>query len=156
MNVWQKDLPYLKGVDCPFDASSPYYEWRNAFSVERLEATLRQEGYRVGTIASLTPFWYSRAGRVMRVRILHSGGELILRGQDLRRIIGYSVVPSTLFQVDTFGRDIVLSGRGNGHAVGLCQWGAKELAERGYPYAAILNYYFPGTDLTRAAALPLP
>jgi stage II sporulation protein D len=156
MNVWQKDLPYLKGVDCPFDANSPYFEWRNTVNVERLEANLRQQGYQVGTIASLTPFWYSRAGRVMRVRILHSSGELILRGEDLRRVIGYGAVPSTQFQIDTFGRDIVLTGRGNGHAVGLCQWGAKELAERGYTYAAILNYYFPGTELKRADALSLP
>ena len=155
INVWSKDLPYLKGVECPFDASSPYFEWRNAFSLERLETNLRQQGYPVGTVASITPFWYSRAGRVIRIRILHSGGELILRGEDLRRVIGYSVVPSTQFQVETFGSDITVAGRGNGHAVGLCQWGAKELAERGYTFQQILTYYFPGTELRRAAALPL-
>ena len=155
VNVWSKDLPYLKGVDCPFDASSPYYKWRNSFKVDALEANLRQQGYAVGTVASLTPFWYSRAGRVTRVRILHSDGELILRGEDLRRIVGYGVIPSTHFQVESFGRDVVLTGRGNGHAVGLCQWGAKELAELGYPYAAILHYYFPGTELKPASSLSI-
>ncbi|MEC4669959.1 MAG: hypothetical protein VST65_10550, partial [Nitrospirota bacterium] len=94
-----------------------------------------------------TPFAYSRAGRVTKLRILHSQGELILRGQDLRRIMGYGVIPSTQFQVETFGREVILSGRGFGHAVGLCQWGAKELAELGYAHTAILAYYFPGTTL---------
>jgi stage II sporulation protein D len=50
----------------------------------------------------------------------------------------------------------VLSGRGAGHAVGLCQWGAKEMAEHGYSYATILAYYFPGTELKRTSSLTLP
>lgn len=147
MNVWSKDLPYLKGVDCPFDANSPYYRWRTAFKVEDLERGLRQQGVPVGTIATVTPFSHSRAGRVTRIRVLHSNGELILRGEDLRRVIGYTVIPSTQFEIESVGREIVLSGRGAGHAVGLCQWGAKELAGLGYPFTTILHYYFPGTEL---------
>ncbi|MER3424874.1 MAG: hypothetical protein C4293_18285 [Nitrospiraceae bacterium] len=147
MIVWAKDLPYLKGVDCPFDASSPYYQWRAEVTLHDLEQTLRKQGVAVGTIASLTPYVYSRSGRVDKIRILHSEGELILRGQDLRRIVGYSLIPSTQFEVETVGREVVLAGRGAGHAVGLCQWGAKELAELGYSFSAILQYYFPGTEL---------
>ncbi len=147
LNVWDKDLPYLKGVDCPFDTNSPYYQWRAAFKIEDLENGLRRFGMSVGTIATLTTYAYSSAGRVTRVRILHSQGELVLRGEDLRRVVGYTVIPSTQFEVVTVGRDVVLSGRGAGHAVGLCQWGAKELAELGYPFSTILRYYFPGTEL---------
>lgn len=150
MTVWSKDLPYLKGVDCPFDLNSPYYQWRVQIRLEDLEAGLRRQGLAVGTIATVTPFAYSRAGRVARIRILHSDGELILRGEDLRRAAGYTVIPSTQFEVEAVGREIVLSGRGAGHAVGLCQWGAKELAELGYSFATILHYYFPGTDLKAA------
>jgi stage II sporulation protein D len=29
----------------------------------------------------------------------------------------------------------------------MCQWGAKELAEWGYPFSTILQYYYPGTEL---------
>jgi stage II sporulation protein D len=155
LNVWDKDLPYLKGVDCPFDTNSPYYQWRAAFKIEDLETGLRRFGVSVGTIATLTTYAYSNAGRVTRVRILHSQGELVLRGEDLRRVVGYTVIPSTQFEVVTVGRDIVLSGRGAGHAVGLCQWGAKELAELGYPFSTILRYYFPGTDLKALQSLAL-
>jgi stage II sporulation protein D len=145
--VWAKDLPYLKGVDCPFDANSPYFRWRATFKLEDLEAGLRRQGISIGTIANLTALTHSRAGRVVRLRVLHSGGELILRGEELRRAIGYTVIPSTLFEVELVGRQAVLSGRGAGHAVGLCQWGAKELAVLGYTFSTILHYYFPGTDL---------
>jgi stage II sporulation protein D len=147
INVWSKDLPYLKGVDCPFDANSPYYQWRVAIKLQELEASLKRSGMVVGTIASVTPFTFSRAGRVTALRILHSQGELILRGEELRRAVGYTTIPSALFEVESVGREVVLVGRGAGHGVGLCQWGAKELAELGYPFGSILQYYFPGTQL---------
>jgi len=158
VNVWSKDLPYLKGVECPFDTKSPYYRWRAEFTLQELEASLRRQGLTVGTIASVTPFSYSRAGRVGRLRILHSDGELIMRGTDFRRVVGYTAVRSTQFEVQSVGRTVVLAGRGSGHAVGLCQWGAKELAELGYPFAVILQYYFPGTELkgARFGAQALP
>ncbi|MEW6542583.1 MAG: SpoIID/LytB domain-containing protein [Nitrospirota bacterium] len=147
LTVWSKDLPYLKGVDCPFDQGSPYYQWRAEFTLQDLEDKLRRQGLRVGAIASLTPYAFTPAGRVTKLRLLHSQGELLLRGEDLRRAVGYGVIPSTQFEVESIGRSVVLTGRGAGHAVGLCQWGAKEMAELGYPFDTILRYYFPGTDL---------
>ncbi len=156
LNVWSKDLPYLKGVECPFDANSPYYRWRTSFKLETLERNLRQQGIAVGTIATLAPASYSRAGRVTKLRVLHSQGELYLRGEDLRRVIGYAVIPSTQFDLDVVGPDVVVSGHGAGHAVGLCQWGAKELAELGYPFATILRYYYPGTELQSVSLVRPP
>nr|WP_087474381.1 SpoIID/LytB domain-containing protein [Nitrospira cf. moscoviensis SBR1015] len=156
MVVWSKDLPYLKGVECPFDLESPYYQWKASFRVDLLENNLRQLGFPVGTIATLTPLSHSRAGRVATLRILHSKGELILRGEELRKAVGYTVVPSTQFTIESFGQDIVLTGYGAGHAVGLCQWGAKELAELGYSFSSILRYYYPGTELQLASLTQAP
>jgi stage II sporulation protein D len=154
--VWSKDLPYLKGVECPFDLESPYYQWKASFKLETLEQNLRQQGFTVGTIATLTPLAYSRAGRVATLRILHSKGELMLRGEELRKAVGYTVVPSTQFTIESFGPDVVLAGYGAGHAVGLCQWGAKELAELGYSFSSILSYYYPGTELQQASQTHAP
>jgi stage II sporulation protein D len=154
--VWSKDLPYLKGVECPFDLGSPYYQWKASFKIETLEKNLRQLGFPVGTIATLTPLSYSRAGRVATLRILHSKGELIIRGEDLRKAVGYTVIPSTQFTIDSIGEEVMLSGYGAGHAVGLCQWGAKELAELGHSYSSILRYYYPGTELRDASLTRTP
>ncbi len=156
MFVWSKDLPYLKGVECPFDLESPYYQWKASLKIDTLEKNLRQQGFAVGTIATITPLAYSRAGRVATLRIVHSSGELMLRAEDLRKAVGYTVVPSTQFSVESVGQDVVFSGYGAGHAVGLCQWGAKELAELGYSFSSILRYYYPGTELQDASLTQAP
>ncbi|MDH5296660.1 MAG: SpoIID/LytB domain-containing protein, partial [Nitrospirota bacterium] len=99
--VWALDLPYLKGVDCPFDEQAPRYDWRTSFTFDYLEQQLRKEGYSVGKVATLTPYTFTPSGRVDRVRLLHSRGEIILRGQDLRRVVGYSKIFSTQFSIES-------------------------------------------------------
>ena len=41
-------------------------------------------------------------------------------------------------------------GTGWGHSVGMSQYGAKGMAEKGYDYVEILLHYFPGTNLENA------
>ena len=145
--VWALDLPYLKGVACPFDQQAPRYDWRTTFTFDYLERQLRNEGYTVGNVATFTPYTFTPSGRVDRVRLLHSGGEIILRGQDLRRIVGYSKIFSTKFSVTSLGANIEVVGHGAGHAVGMCQWGMREMADLGYDYQSILQHYYPGTAI---------
>ena len=40
-------------------------------------------------------------------------------------------------------------GSGFGHGVGMSQWGARALAERGVSYQRILARFYPGTRLER-------
>jgi stage II sporulation protein D len=44
---------------------------------------------------------------------------------------------------------IDIDGRGNGHGVGMCQWGAVGRSRAGEIYSHILSSYFPGTELGR-------
>lgn len=46
-------------------------------------------------------------------------------------------------------RLFTFSGRGWGHGVGLSQWGAVGMAERGARFPEILRHYFPGCELGR-------
>lgn len=147
MNVWSKDLPYLKGVDCPFDETSPWHEWQATIPFDTVEARLKEEGYPIGWLSTLTPYGMTTAGRVKDIRILHSRGELVITGQEFRRVLGYAKVRSTRFSIERIDRHVVFAGKGAGHGVGLCQWGAKEMAELGYPYQSILRYYYPGTEI---------
>jgi stage II sporulation protein D len=60
-------------------------------------------------------------------------------------MLGYDTFKSTLFAV-AIDRDVArFSGRGYGHGAGLCQWGAKGMAEQGYTAKQILEFYYPGT-----------
>ncbi|TAK09079.1 MAG: SpoIID/LytB domain-containing protein [Candidatus Manganitrophaceae bacterium] len=144
---WNISLPYLKGVSCPLDRDSPYHEWKRTISLDALESALGKMGYPVGAIATLAPLQWSRAGRLLTVRILYSGGELIVKAEDLRKALGYKILPSTHFTIDSFGREVQIRGMGYGHGVGLCQWGAKVMAESGLNFDEILLYYYPGVTL---------
>jgi stage II sporulation protein D len=54
-------------------------------------------------------------------------------------------VPAPAPQTGAF----VFSGKGWGHGVGLSQWGAKAMAEKGMKYGEILGHYFPGTKISK-------
>lgn len=51
----------------------------------------------------------------------------------------------------TIPRLYVFNGRGWGHGVGMSQWGARTLAERGYKYPDILEHYYLNTRLEEYA-----
>ncbi len=140
-------FPYLTGASCPVDQDSPYYRWQRTIPRADIEVRLREDGYPVGGITAIRAIKWSRAGRILQMRIAHTRGDLRLAGDDFRRIVGYRLLPSTRFKIDRFGRDIDISGMGYGHGVGLCQWGAKALAERGWRYENILRHYYPGVTL---------
>lgn len=81
------------------------------------------------------------------------GQEFILEmpGTLFRYWIGPSRLKSTVFQVLAAGSEKwVLRGRGFGHGVGLCQWGAKALGESGKKSRDILKFYYPDAVLARA------
>jgi stage II sporulation protein D len=63
------------------------------------------------------------------------------------RQLGWSVVPSNDFVATKDGEQIVLHGVGNGHGIGLCQAGAKGMAELGARFGEILNHYYPNTSI---------
>jgi len=142
---WGVDAPYLKGVSCPLDFASPYFGWQRDIPLSDLENALDKAG--VGIIATLTPLSYSKAGRILMVRILHSRGETFLKAEELRRLLGYKILPSTHFKIDSFGKTLKIIGMGWGHGVGLCQWGTKIMAERGLKFDEIVRHYYPGVEL---------
>jgi len=56
---------------------------------------------------------------------------------------------STWFSLDSVGRSVVFHGKGSGHGVGMCQWGAKKMGEKGFTRDQILSYYYPGVKIAR-------
>jgi stage II sporulation protein D len=93
------------------------------------------------------------AGRVKEVRVdlrAGPGGENSvhsLSSQEFRRMLGYRRIPSTNFRLTWLGPYLHLDGLGDGHGVGLCQRGARALAESGRTFEEILRFYYPGSRL---------
>lgn len=57
---------------------------------------------------------------------------------------------SSLVEVQVQGNRVTFNGRGFGHGIGLCQWGAQGLASRGWDDRKILSYYYPGAAIKTA------
>lgn len=64
------------------------------------------------------------------------------------RLLGWNVVKSPEFTVEREGERFLLRGRGFGHRVGLCQWGAEAMARLGKSADEILTFYFPGCTVS--------
>ena len=148
-HVWGKQLPYLGGVDCRYCLTSPSSAWDLMIALPELEERLKAAGHRVSGITDIRPGPRNSRGRLKHVVIVSSRSDLSLTGDQFRKAIGYSVIKSTNFTVRVENREAIFSGLGNGHGVGLCQWGAKQRALDGFGYAEILSYYYPGTDLIK-------
>lgn len=74
----------------------------------------------------------------------------------LGRRLGWDAVPSNNFEMHERGTEVILEGVGQGHGLGLCQRGAKAMAEQGASFREIIGHYFPNTSLGRVLAGSLP
>ncbi len=141
--VWMESYPYLRSVPCRGE-NSPYEYWVRRFDIEEIEKALGIKGLNDIHITSLTS-----TGRVKTVTLSTEDSELEVHAADLRKLIGYEELPSTHFTVSIVGREVIFQGSGNGHAVGLSQWGALEMAQGGSMYKEILKHYYPETVLQK-------
>lgn len=101
--------------------------------------------------------WKGRSPAVLPVS--EGQGERVVlpvSAQEFRLRLGPKRFPSTKFDVQ-LERDartravksLVFQGRGFGHGVGLCQWGAKRMAEQGSRARQILAHYYPDAEVER-------
>lgn len=140
-----RNMPGLKPVRCEFSAGSPHFYWNLDVRLADLSETLRRNDVAVGAVTAIDVTERTPSLRAATVTVRGSRGSARLRGNDFRRMLGYDTFKSTLFAVAIDSDWARFSGRGYGHGVGMCQWGAKGMAEQGYTAAQILEFYYPGT-----------
>ena len=146
-NIWGASLPYLKGVECQYCLTAASSMWVQKISLKDMEEKLKIAGYNLSGITDIKPGVPNNRGRLKNVLIVHKRGELSLTGEQFRKAVGYGVIKSTNFSVRVTNGEAGFSGLGNGHGVGLCQWGSKQRAQDGFNYEEILSYYYPGTTI---------
>jgi len=140
---------YLKSIKCDFDKDAPNYQWETEIDAVDLEMLLSRNGIKVDGILSIEPVSFTSSGRVSELQIRHKNGIEKISGVNFRKIIGYETIRSTLFRIKEGEGSFIFYGKGSGHGVGLCQWGAKGMAEKGYSYIDILKYYYPGIEIKK-------
>lgn len=142
-NIWVEALPYLQGVDSPWDAYSENYEvtiqysYRQMYDVLALNLNLDP-----GTDPAAwfgDPTW-NEAGYVASISIC---------GQDFSGVEVRSALSlrSACFSIAYADEMFTITTRGYGHGAGLSQYGAYAMAQGGSTWQQILAYYFPGTEL---------
>lgn len=103
--------------------------------------------FAVGNLSRIQVLERSTGGRVQRIKLTGDLGEKTVTGFEFRSKLGNRLVKSTLFWPELNGNHWELKGRGFGHGVGLSQWGAKAMAERGSTMKEILKHYYPAASL---------
>ena len=92
----------------------------------------------------------TKTGRAKSVLVKGRTKSRTITGPDLRRLLGYATVWSTWIDVLTLDGGVwTIGGKGTGHGVGMCQWGARGFALAGKRYDEILGVYYPGAPLMR-------
>lgn len=175
-SCWEnRDYPYLQSFgDAPSPGADPFcktrerrllahvlndydletmdfYEWKVTYTRDALsDLVRRRSGIDFGEISELIPLRRGPSGRIIELEIVGSRKALVI-GKELliRRWLSESHLKSSAFEVSYDGDNIILSGRGWGHGVGLCQIGAAVMGDRGYSYSEILAHYFPGASLSK-------
>jgi len=96
-------------------------------------------------------FCYKNPVRWTRKVSPEDAALLFLHGENGRlaigRKLGWNAVPSNNFTAREQNGEVVLHGAGQGHGLGLCQRGARNMAEIGSSFREILSHYFPNTKL---------
>jgi stage II sporulation protein D len=173
--VWDKKYTgFKRRVACPFCRTSPTYFWSLELSPSEIASAVLR-----GVDQSLRPVSWSRVPRQLfkaqNLLAIQSwsgsdhqrtsdvltvwqgrGSRVALKvsAAQLREWIGFSRMRSAWFQIRPriLGSGLkawVFQGRGNGHGVGMCQWGVKEMGAKGYRYASILRHYYPDAILRK-------
>jgi stage II sporulation protein D len=141
-----RNMPALRGVVCPFSAG-PHYSWTLDLALADLSDLLRRQGIDLGRVTTMEVTERTPSARAVAVTLRGTRGAARLRGQDFRLIVGYDTLKSTLFSVAIDGQTARFAGRGYGHGVGFCQWGARVMAEQGHSARRILAFYYPDATL---------
>lgn len=144
---------YLTSHLDPYCTAGGGLSWESAIRRADLERALRAAGLAVPAgWNAIEVAARSESGRVQRLQLRGGvGGNAAVAGSTFRfavdRELGWNKIRSDLYDVRNEGEEILFSGRGAGHGVGLCQAGAEEMAREGKTCREILCFYYPGTQI---------
>jgi stage II sporulation protein D (peptidoglycan lytic transglycosylase) len=142
--------------------TSRFYRWEETWTGDELVRALSRTVPRVlgkpwkGTgIRQVDILGTGKSGRVLRLRVLTDREAYIAEKGAIRELLenpGGQPLRSTDFEIELVRRAdrverMTVRGRGWGHGVGMCQWGAMQLSEEGVSYDRILHHYYPGAEL---------
>lgn len=121
-----------------------YLEAPNRWILSGVRALQEAAGAKTGRIEDLEFSFVDREDLSKQLRVA-------MNAYTARNWIDPAKLKSTWFKLTTRGRSLWFEGKGAGHGVGLCQWGAKAMGEKGFTRDEILLHYYPGVKIARVS-----
>lgn len=145
------DIPPLMGRPCGYCTGSPYDKWRATLTKKELGERLADYNPERKPLTQLAVAHSSPGGRITVLTFATAGGGpgRNIGAVDFRLAVGPDRLRSTWFTFQDQGAVLEFEGRGWGHGVGMCQYGARAMGDRGVSSLDILHYYYPDADVVR-------
>jgi len=151
-----EEIPPLRGVPCDGCGWSSSHRWKLALTLRQVEGLLKgwaeENKIAMGELKGLSGVEPLPGGYLRYVKVVHGGGSFEMRADVFRRVLnrGGLGLKSTSFEVSEGPSPgtIVLEGRGFGHGVGMCQYGAGWKG-RSMDFGRILAHYYPDSELKK-------
>ena len=136
---------------------SPTFSWKESYTQAELLKLLKEKNLLMKKQKVVKDVVISEvfdSGRAKEIQIsFNAGDDVILKTTEVRNFFTRKetkgILRSSLFTITKEVvkgdlKKITLNGKGSGHGVGLCQWGAMNLSSQGRSYNEILDFYFQG------------
>lgn len=133
----------LSGAKCGYCSASKSAHWQAAIPLENINKFLKQNKI-PGTFKSVSVGKKESSGRAKTLRIKTSKSKTEVNCNSFRVAVGSTKMKSC-FLTKISGR--TFTGKGYGHGGGMCQDGAKGMAEAGKNYKEILGRYYPSSKI---------
>jgi stage II sporulation protein D len=153
--VFSDAVAALKSVPCDFCREARLYRWEADLPKSEVESKLkayfRSEGKTFEKLQSikLVSGSANRGLDVPEFEVRDGKRSLRISAATLRRQISVSTLYSPFFTITEKPGTLHFEGRGHGHAVGLCQWGARGQGLEGKTCNQILRYYYSGASVVQ-------
>ncbi|WMJ79665.1 stage II sporulation protein D [Clostridium sp. MB40-C1] len=147
VDVFGKDIPYLKSVDSPGEEEANKYksQFRYTYNdfINNLSSIVSSSKLTPSTLKDqIKILERSKGGSVKQIKIVDKN----ISGAKFRSLFGLS---SSNFSIEFEQNSICINCTGYGHGVGMSQWGAYSMAKQGGKYKDILKHYYNGVDVVK-------
>ena len=134
-------VPPLQGRPCGFCYHSKHSQWKVEFTQKEIIKALDLKG----EIEDILITKIAPGGHIVELALKISGRAepIIFQAQKFRIALNPNKLKSTLFKLTKKGNSFEFTGRGWGHAVGMCQEGTRGMSESGFTPLQVLEYYYP-------------
>ncbi len=140
----------LRGVPCRYCGTSKYFRWEKSFSDGHLESALKRARRPIKLpVHGIEIKLKGRGGWAAEIRVVYGPNKAVrsVPGHVFRSALGLR--SHNLASIRRVRGGWRVRGKGWGHGVGMCQWGAIEMGRKGATETEILRYYYPGVDFTK-------